>query len=73
MSPECIPEVKNLCASNTFAAEMRKTNILAREVLQKPKMRSATKAPSKKKVNGAEGGNAILVFCNTPWARTAKH
>ena len=23
--------------------------------------------------DGTEGGNAILVFCNTPWARTAKH
>ena len=73
MSPECIPEVKNLSASNTFAADMRKKSILAREMLQKPKMRRATKAPSKKKVNGTEGGDAILVFCNTPWAGTAKH
>ena len=35
---ECMLEVKNLSASNTFASGIRKKSILAREVLQKPKM-----------------------------------
>ena len=38
MSSECMLEVKNLSASNTFATGIRKTSILTREVLQKPKL-----------------------------------
>ena len=38
MSSECMLEVKNPSASNTFATGIRKKSILAREVLQKPKM-----------------------------------
>ena len=55
-------EVKNLSASDTFAASARKNSILALEVLQKSEFLRARGRQANTKVNGTQGENANFVI-----------